>query len=294
MTTFNFQGTAESYYIENGTINYSYSSTKTLFSWHIELYNITVNNNSTSNDTYIVSYVNGVGYTSLYAQKCVFNIPNYANSGLNGHVSLIDCEINGGSTYNQILRPNGTGKIENIIVNAAGIIEFAGENMLYSGIFINNENCEVRILKGHVFNLRTLGKISCDTSITDFIAKDIGYTINGRFINGEFKNSFNDYNNNTIYDKVTFELDVTMGGEYKRLINCTFKGNVILGNNNITMSNCHITSGSVLVQKNNITLDNCRIDNGTININATADDTKIIGCRTATSIVDNGTNTEII
>lgn len=76
--------------------------------------------------------------------------------------------------------------------------------------------------------------------------------------------------------------------------NVTFIGNLTLGANSsfLTFRNCIIT-GDLTVNGSNCTFDNCKLENGTIKVSATADKTILDNNRTLTSIIDNGTNTEI-
>ena len=62
---------------------------------------------------------------------------------------------------------------------------------------------------------------------------------------------------------------------------------------NVTLDNCKIDTGFT-ISGDNVSIENCKIATGTITVNATANNTKITNCSTATSIVDNGTNTQII
>ena len=76
--------------------------------------------------------------------------------------------------------------------------------------------------------------------------------------------------------------------------NVTFVGNLTLGANSsfLKLRNCIIT-GNLTVNSSNCTFDNCKLENGTITVSATADKTILDNNRTLTSIIDNGTNTEI-
>ena len=121
---------------------------------------------------------------------------------------------------------------------------------------------------------------------------------------GYLKNVAVDGNVYVYNPSATFSMeDSSLGGlqygnlsylAYFTFRNTTFNGGVTFGTSTTLYSQNDTFGGAVTIQGDNNTLINSTIDSETITVAATADKTTIISPRTLTSIVDSGSDTQII
>ncbi len=232
--------------------------------------------------------------TTIHAESCQFignnsiNDPRGAIYGKNIHIDLGD---NGFKIYLY----NVTG------LTVYGIAGTAGEANAV-GIF------------GTVTNTILTGDFELGLDLYDGILDNIIGNGNGVRIRGTVGSSI--YNakslklyirNDTISTLFNCELDQfhmysNTYNAFKTVDSCIFDEIAIPssgGNINTLYGFTHIIntkfiSSDIHVIDDALTLQNCNVTNGTISIDATANKTTIMGCRTMTSIIDNGTNTQLL
>ena len=136
---------------------------------------------------------------------------------------------------------------------------FSGFRVHESGVLRDAKDIWVYIRQD---TLNTI--INCTiTRLTFYAAANTSFDLVDNCIIHEMVAPYGGGNINTLYG-------------FKNIINTTF-----------TFSDVHVIDDA-------LNLQSCKVTNGNITIDASADKTVIIGCRTATSIVDNGTNTQLL
>ena len=92
------------------------------------------------------------------------------------------------------------------------------------------------------------------------------------------------------YNCSMVKINYTNTATYNR---CQFPptGTMTIANEGGIMRNCKFNN--IVVDNDNCTLINCYSTTGTITVNATADKTDLIGCKSVSAVVNNGTNTRI-
>lgn len=247
---------------------------------------------------------------------------------------LDDCKIKGNSDNNNfgggvlidasnLTISTGTGYFQLRYLRNVDYLELIGENNLTA---VNNIRSTIGVIK-HVKTSGTFGT----NLINDHFLVVYGSTINFIEIGHSSSSSIKLYKNATINGNSGL-LEVRMGESGFRLYNCicnnfyfqtgsaddsiiencsvvtiafglfkgvfkSFKNNIIqddvvIDYDGNIVSNC--TFDGLSVSADNVKIENTKVPNSTIIIDTTADKTLITGCRTLSSIVDNGTNTQLI
>lgn len=266
MSTYNFTFTNNiNRFIANGTINFAYSVSTSLFEpFNLYVYNVTINNNS----TVIRSIISSGGYFD----KCTFNLPNLANCGLGSNSnnftgSVINCTINGGgSSCTYAISTNGN---YTAIISGITCIGSFGTLLMYGGIITNviyNAVGTPELIGNSLHGIfdMTVGRLTVrpSSSLTNFRVSTVntfGSSLFANISNGEFITS------------------TTIVNSYINISNVSFTSGVIISGDNITLTACKIGSVNAGAK--------------TITIQATADKTILVGNRTEAAISDSGTNT---
>ncbi len=214
----------------------------------------------------------------VFAEKLIINLGDYGFKVGLGKVAILDL-IGGGTN---LLGDNILlfGRVD--ILNMSGTFN----NWVHS-----NSKAVVALFANSMIdriNNTTTGGIQIRAS--NCVIKNANYVYIGIFATG-FK-IYDSYIKIISYYPTVNEIDVISNCEIDAINNLTGADNNLF--NVQKLDNTIFNNGDLDISVDDTTITNCIVTAGTLNIEATADKTVITNPRTLTSIVDNGTNTQII
>ena len=265
-------------------------------------YGIGMNNNVLNN----IKFKLGNFPIRMNFDSCIFNnlsiVGGGTNCGNEGFLTFNNCKINNLQLSGIFTNVTGITSSASISLDNT-IIEKITDTSTNGSVTLRNNNKisdgNVNILKqdpGSYSNNR-LENITISKYLhyepSAYVLSDMYYT--NCIIESTAHNIFdsNSTYNNRRFINCRIAVDDISANDTK-FITCVFDGTApIISGNNIEFSNSAFNNGVIVTGDNN-TINIGFLLNGTITVNATADKTTILNCRTLTSIVDYGTNTTLL